>query len=168
MQRLDFELSGGVTAELVTDAKGVDSTIRRQNIIKGRVVVTERNIVVEVQGADPVKNPPMVVASIVDGQLVVSGTPVVTLDPAAQAETDRLAREALLNAPRETRPPTVPTSAAVPVVYGIPAIPPNESDAERLARQKTEAEIRATPVTDALAAENEAADRREAAERAAR
>jgi hypothetical protein len=141
MQRLDFELNGGITSETVADARGVEREVRRQNIIKGRVIVTERDIVVEVQSADPVSHPAMVVASIVDGDLVVSGTPLATVDPAEQAETDRKAREALLSAPRETRPPTVPSSAAVPVIFGVPSIPPDESDAERLAREKNEREL---------------------------
>jgi hypothetical protein len=97
MQRLDFELDGGVVSETVKNAKGEDVETRRHVSVKGRVVVGERDIAVEVDGKGCVA--------------------LVTL-------------QEMLDAP-----------AAEPEIVPVP--PPvavDETDAERLAREKNERE----------------------------
>jgi hypothetical protein len=139
MQRLDFELNGGVVTETVKNARDEDVIVKRQNVVRGRVIIGERDIVIEVESTDPV-NPARVVGSFVDNAFVVAGEPVPTVDPADKAEVDRLAREALLQAPRETRSPTpfVSVPAASPV-FGAPTVPANETEDERRVRLAREA-----------------------------
>ena len=272
MQALDFELNGGVTSSTVVDKNGGEQVVRKQNTVRGRVIVRERDIVIEVQSTNPVDHPPLVVAELVEGELRVTGNPLQpdadrppaqmagtpttkdatrtwdgqtfeptteleagqrdgTLDriPATgeteeqrlnrevterlgpnpgqtapewrskeanaptevQDETDRRAREAVANAPRERTPPTVFVEAGEPVVYGVPEIapvpPPDfETAAELEARERNDREDREarleasnraafapagpneTADRDALAAENKAQSEQEAAERAKR
>lgn len=113
MQRLDFELNGGVTSTTIkvkdADGKEQDQEVRKQNIIKGRVVIGERDITIEREGD---AFPAHVVAELVDGELVIAGKPAV---------------------PEGERPPAQ-------LSVGAPLPKADETDAEKLAREKTEAE----------------------------
>lgn len=50
MQRYDFSIDAGVTSR--TNDKGI--TIKQHNVIKGRVVIEDRRILIELDDKDPV------------------------------------------------------------------------------------------------------------------
>lgn len=173
MQRLDFELNGGVTSTTikVKDADGVeqDQEVRKQNIIKGRVVINERDITIEREGDC---FPAHVVAELVNGELVIAGelavpegerppaqlsvgAPLPRLEippPPFETETDRAARERRNAEIRANNP--------------VPDAPPpaGETEAERLAREKSEREAAYAGAQDreARAAAERAADKADA------
>ncbi len=92
MQRLDFVFDAGVIEETINEV-----VVRKHNVIKGRVVVSDTDIRIELDGAAPDAEP--IIVARLDGVTLVTAEGLHIADPlpvpvtVAKAETDLTAAE---------------------------------------------------------------------------